>query len=736
MHGSREKAEARTELLLLLAAVCGLALLLHSVEGVYFQLWPVLLAAPGAGILLWRFRQRGKRKAMWLAFSALLAGSALSLLVPAVQRQLQALSAALWSGEASGQEVTGAALALTVAAALAVFLLELILRTHWPLYALTTLGMLTAPFLGIDPGVPAVFLFFAFQTGFWAMHSQAARGKRAKRSGSKAPAAAVLSGVFLLAVFVVGGSGEWLFQAAYRAEGFLQRTAKQASGAVADPGEGTVSRGNLYPAGTEQLELRTAAPPTETLYLKGFTGGDYQNGEWAPADDEAVFARMEQNSLHWGEWSDWIPGMYETLYFVMNSNMLREEGSRPRELWIRQRADTRDQWYTPYFSMWNRRFTRQEETAESGYGYRYYETGEVAIDWRNVVGSFDGIRDWYYGTQQAYAREAEDVYTAVPREELPRLAALCAENPVENVEQATALILTALQGSAEYTRTPGLFPMNQDPVEYFLFEGQEGYCQHFASAAVLMYRLYGVPARYAAGYAVSPSQFVRQEDGSYLAVVTDESAHAWPEIFLENYGWVPIEVTPSGAAPSTVYPGMDSGLLEDVLSAQSWNLSLLRQQQGSQAEQTAASAGSAPLFPAFALPEPAVLLVVALYLLFFAAASFLIYRASRLRQIAVMDPRRLFARMERALQACGLLRGYSGSEEELIRSMPGLVPGFTEGQARRLLGILQAEAFGPSSPGAAAEEEVRDMYRQVVGALYRGLPAWKKPAFKYGGNYL
>ena len=31
---------------------------------------------------------------------------------------------------------------------------------------------------------------------------------------------------------------------------------------------------------------------------------------------------------------------------------------------------------------------------------------------------------------------------------------------------------------------------------------------------------------------------------------------------------------------------------------------------------------------------------------------------------------------------------------------------------------------------------LEDMYRQVVGALYRGLPAWKKPAFKYGGNFL
>ena len=115
---------------------------------------------------------------------------------------------------------------------------------------------------------------------------------------------------------------------------------------------------------------------------------------------------------------------------------------------------------------------------------------------------------------------------------------------MEDLEHITTFILYTLQSNASYTRTPGMFPFNEDPVEYFLFQGKEGYCQHFASAAVLMYRLYGVPARYATGYAVSPSAFQEQADGTYRAVVTDESAHAWPEIFIRDYGWTPVEVTP------------------------------------------------------------------------------------------------------------------------------------------------------------------------------------------------
>ena len=106
-----------------------------------------------------------------------------------------------------------------------------------------------------------------------------------------------------------------------------------------------------------------------------------------------------------------------------------------------------------------------------------------------------------------------------------------------------------------------MYPLNADPVEYFLFESGEGYCQHFASAAVLMFRLLGVPARYAAGCVVYPEDFVRQEDGTWQAVATDESAHAWAEIFLPDYGWVPVEATPPASDAESEYwtAGPDGG---------------------------------------------------------------------------------------------------------------------------------------------------------------------------------
>ncbi len=85
-----------------------------------------------------------------------------------------------------------------------------------------------------------------------------------------------------------------------------------------------------------------------------------------------------------------------------------------------------------------------------------------------------------------------------------------------------------------------------DPVWYFLMESRKGYCVHFASAAVLLLRELGVPARYASGYVARVSDFKRQGD-VYVASVKDSSAHAWAEIYLDQIGWVPVDVTPPDA---------------------------------------------------------------------------------------------------------------------------------------------------------------------------------------------
>jgi transglutaminase-like putative cysteine protease len=84
-------------------------------------------------------------------------------------------------------------------------------------------------------------------------------------------------------------------------------------------------------------------------------------------------------------------------------------------------------------------------------------------------------------------------------------------------------------------------PEGSDGVEYFLLTGKSGFCIHYASAMAVMLRSVGVPSRLAVGYL--PGQ-PGEKASEY--VLRDKQYHAWPQVYFPGYGWVDIEVTPSG----------------------------------------------------------------------------------------------------------------------------------------------------------------------------------------------
>lgn len=67
---------------------------------------------------------------------------------------------------------------------------------------------------------------------------------------------------------------------------------------------------------------------------------------------------------------------------------------------------------------------------------------------------------------------------------------------------------------------------------------------HFAAAATMMFRMFGVPARYVVGYVAPQELFSENADQTYTAVLEDDNAHTWVEIYQPFLGWTPVEVTP------------------------------------------------------------------------------------------------------------------------------------------------------------------------------------------------
>ena len=104
-------------------------------------------------------------------------------------------------------------------------------------------------------------------------------------------------------------------------------------------------------------------------------------------------------------------------------------------------------------------------------------------------------------------------------------------------------------------------PEGVEPIHYILFQGQEAYCNYYASSMAMMLRSQGVPTRFVAGYTQGEWD---DETGSYR--VRAKNAHAWVEVYFPEYGWVQFEPTasiPSGDRPET------AGNPGDAFAAQS-----------------------------------------------------------------------------------------------------------------------------------------------------------------------
>jgi transglutaminase-like putative cysteine protease len=99
-------------------------------------------------------------------------------------------------------------------------------------------------------------------------------------------------------------------------------------------------------------------------------------------------------------------------------------------------------------------------------------------------------------------------------------------------------------GGYEYTLDPGVFGPNT--ADEFWFDRKVGFCEHIASAFVVMMRALDIPARIVTGY----------QGGEYNGVgdfwvVRQSDAHAWAEVWLAGRGWVRVDPT-AAVAPGRI----------------------------------------------------------------------------------------------------------------------------------------------------------------------------------------
>ncbi len=321
----------------------------------------------------------------------------------------------------------------------------------------------------------------------------------------------------------------------------------------------------------------------EGIYLKGYVGSVYTGDRWEKHSQTMqeeyerllqrlpleLFPSVNQMNIfldHFivNEREEIVPSTEESSWYDYSMNQGRMK--------VEYRGANKKYLYAPYFTDYGALSnisyeqdlyaapTIREDSYEMQYYYNIFLLNNTSFN-KSLI---EKLKD-YTEYEKLYRDYVHRVYTLLPEEGLINIKRDFAPDRVKtktgSITEKIEYVKNYLQQNTQYSLTPGKLPKGEDFVEYFVYENKVGYCAHYASAATLMLRTLGVPARYIEGYAVGSEAIYRsagsQETTRYTnnsvtsSIVTqsevnvmDYNAHAWVEVYFDNCGWVPVEFTP------------------------------------------------------------------------------------------------------------------------------------------------------------------------------------------------
>ena len=349
-------------------------------------------------------------------------------------------------------------------------------------------------------------------------------------------------------------------------------------GRLADA-DGSVSLSDAGPlrfSGRTVLEVETDL--TGRIYLRGLSDAVYDGESWQPLDEAAYNWQARLRGVTYGapvtlDMDLGVTGA-ESLFAQfqpMNFPALAVRDAHPESpyarITVRNVGADPGYVYVPYHIL-----TQPGELSGAEFVHDAY-LARAARVWTHTIyvqpdaspAASAGLRGELSLAEAAYADFVREYYLQVPLySENPALrqaldgalepladwlrqaqyvSPAAVKQPYEL--EAAQVVADYLAAVAEYDPDTPAAPEGEDFVAWFLTESHRGYCMHFASAAVLLLRSMGVPARYVSG-------FVADVPASGRVNVPDSAAHAWVEVYIDGYGWEPVEVTPvyAGSTPA------------------------------------------------------------------------------------------------------------------------------------------------------------------------------------------
>lgn len=321
---------------------------------------------------------------------------------------------------------------------------------------------------------------------------------------------------------------------------------------------------------TDKTALEVTLYKKNSYYLRGFVGTTYENNSWeASTNDWNVFGtgssmlaasgQEAYSSLLWLHNKDFYGN--NAMYHFVRQKKLSEGKTDPSlyNLSIKNTGANRKYLYLPYEcailpTVYEQAGTaavnKTENLVATGikgaaqYSFKAMETmaGQLKSETKIQNGSenvssqkiVENYKDYVNATCLFLNKETKTLISSATEGSLQdNLSVLAIINRVKNF----------MKSSITYDENPGKITKGEDFAKWFFEDKKSGYDVQYAAAAVMMFRYYGIPSRYVEGYLLTP-ETVKEAGTAEQVTISQKYAHAWPEIYLDGMGWIPVEVTP------------------------------------------------------------------------------------------------------------------------------------------------------------------------------------------------
>lgn len=316
--------------------------------------------------------------------------------------------------------------------------------------------------------------------------------------------------------------------------------------------------GDLQFSDAEMLKI--TGENYRSLYLRGFVGGVFDGARWNSVDGKTLYEKGQ--TFYWLHDS----GYYGQNLLAKSALILDPESGKGEELYKIENlgADGRV-YYTPYevtdlrtegqTVLENQLLAEDAFAADGWNGWTHYEIKTLENQVKRYPELILTLIENLKGKKLADFRKAEshynrfvyENYTYLSKDEQKLMEKYLGKADIKKgshmaYEEAKTLILQCLDKNVVYSEKL-LSDSEENFIKNFLENDRSGYSVHYATTAALMFRHFGIPARYVEGYLITP-EAAKEAKGCDAMILTDKDAHAWVEYYQDGIGWLPFETTP------------------------------------------------------------------------------------------------------------------------------------------------------------------------------------------------